>query len=198
MNRREELRAAIHWQLHQVMDGQARHVVQLRFVPCDIFRAITHARFQHRIRILFVADPPQQCIRFQAAALAGRARRVRAIARQQHADMHLVRFTLQPVEVMLHAVPDAGPGFFPAHPFRFAVDDPALLRRAQISPGLVERDAALLRVLDEVVLAFLEARRLPRLDRAAAQGLRFVGDHQPVVDADDTAESAAGVAGAHR
>src|SRR5262249_32268930 len=83
-------------------------------------------------------------------------------------------------------------------PLRLAVDDPALLRGAEIAPWLVERNAALLRILDQVVLALLEARRLPWLDRAAAQRLRFVGNHQPVVDADHAAEAAADVAGTHR
>ncbi len=198
MHRRKKLRAAVHRQTHQVVDGQAGHFVQLRFVPCDILRTITHARLEHGIGVLLVADPPQQGIRLQAAAFAGCARRVRAIARQQHADVHLVRLALQPVEIMLHAIPDAGPGFFPAHKFRFAVDDPAFLRDAQIPPRLVERDAALLCVLDKIVLAFLEACRLPRLHRAAAQGLRFIRNHQAIVDADDAAETTAHVARTNR
>ena len=180
------------------MDGQAGHVVQLRLVPCNVLLAIAQARFDHGIRVLLVANPPQQRIRFQPAALASRARRVRAIARQQHADMHLVGLRLQPVEVMLHAIPRARPGLLPARPLRLAVDDPALLRRTQRAPWLVERDAALLRVLQQVVLAFLEALRLPRLDRTTPQGLRLVGNDQAVIHADDSTESATGVTSTDR
>src|SRR6185436_19046246 len=143
-------------------------------------------------------DPPQQRVRLEAAAFADLARRVRAITRQQHADMHLVGLAFQPVEIVLYAIPGARPGFLPVHPFRLAVDHPALLCRAQVPPGFVERNAALLRILDEVVLAFLETLRLPGFHRAAAKRFRLVWNHQPVIDADDTAEAAAGVAGADR
>jgi hypothetical protein len=49
----------------------------------------------------------------------------------------------------------------------------------QLAPRDVERDAALLGVLLEVVLALGEARRLPRPHRAFAQRLRFVRNHRP-------------------
>ena len=83
-------------------------------------------------------------------------------------------------------------------PLAFAFDHPVALRVVELAPRRVERDAALLRVLLQVVLAFLDDWRLPRLDRAAAQRLALVGNHQAEVDADDAAEAAAGLAGAER
>src|SRR5690606_13650053 len=50
----------------------------------------------------------------------------------------------------------------------------------------------------EVVLAFLEARRLPGLDRALREAQGFVGNDQAEIDPDDAAEAPAGVAGAER
>ena len=54
----KKLRTTIYWQAHQVVNGQARHIVQLCLIPCDIFCAITHARLDHGIRILLVAHAP--------------------------------------------------------------------------------------------------------------------------------------------
>src|SRR5262249_14163010 len=94
------------------------------------------------------------------------------------------------------AVPDAGPGFSPAHPLGLAFEHPGTMLRAQIAERNVERNAALLGVLLDVVLALVEARRLPGADRALAQRLRFVGGDEAVADADHGPEAAAGVAGA--
>ena len=62
----------------------------------------------------------------------------------------------------------------------------------------VSRNAALLGVLVEVALAFLEACGLPRPDAAASQRQRFVRNDQSEVDADNAPEAAAGVAGTER
>src|SRR6185369_3153646 len=136
-------------------------------------------------------EPPQQRFGFQSRAVAREARRVRAIAGQQHAHVHLVRLGFEPVEEAFDAVPDV------LAPRAFAVDHPGLVRFAQLAPGAVERDVALLAELDEVVLAFLVRLRLPRADGAASQRFAFVGDDQAVVDADGSAETFAGFAGAY-
>src|SRR5262249_35151164 len=96
------------------------------------------------------------------------------------------------------AVPGPGPGLAPAHPFALALEHPRALALGELAPRLVERDAALLGIFLEVVLALVEARALPGLDRAGAQRLRSVRDNQPVVDPDDATEAAAGLAGAER
>src|SRR5215471_12490100 len=67
-----------------------------------------------------------------------------------------------------------------------------------VAPRNVERDAALLGVFDEIVLALLEALALPRLDRSLAQRLRGVGNDEAVVDPDHAAEATARRASAQR
>ena len=144
------------------------------------------------------ADAPQQCLWLQPCPAAGGARRVRAVARQQHPDVHLVRLALEPLEEPLRAIPDARPALVPALPAGAALDYPALLRGRQVAERNVERNAVLRGAFLEVALALDERLRLEGLDRAAAERLALVRDHQPVIDADHAAESAAGVACAER
>ena len=137
-------------------------------------------------------ETPEQRLVLEPRAIAGRARRVAAVLRQQHAHVHLVALGLEPLEEPAHAVPDL------LLPLALAVDDPAPLLVGELAPRRVERDAALAAVPQQVVLAFAVRLGLPRPDRAAAQRLAGVGDDEPVVDADDAAEAAAGLAGAER
>ena len=126
----------------------------------------------------------------EARAVAGIAGRVGAVARQQHAHVHLVGARLEPGEEALHAVPDLP---------RQAPSPSITHRRAlggQLAPGRVERNAAQLRELVQVLLALRVGLGLPRFDRAAAQRPALVRDDEPVVDADGAAEAAAGLAGA--
>ena len=163
-------------------------------------RAQALDRQQHQVvdRALGAPQLPEERVGLEPRAAARRARRVRAVARQQHADVHLVGLGLEPGEEALHAVPLARPGLPPAHPVRVALDHPAAVPLGQVAPRGVERDAALPRHLLEVVLALAIALRLPRLDRAVARALRLVRDHEAVVDADHAPEAAAGLARADR
>ena len=68
----------------------------------------------------------------------------------------------------------------------------------EIPPRDIERDAALARQPLEIILALAVGLGLPWTNGAAAQGLAVIRDHQAVVDADDAAEAAAGLAGADR
>ncbi|MBV6474547.1 MAG: hypothetical protein MOGDAGHF_00007 [Rhodocyclaceae bacterium] len=167
--RGEEVAATVDRQQHQVVKGEA-----------------------------FLAQLPQQRLRLQARAAAGRAGRVGAVARQQHADVHLVGLGFQPGEEMLHAVPVARPGALQADVLRVALQHPAPVFGRQVAPGDVGRHAALLREAQQVVLALAVGLGLPGLHRAAGQRLRFIRHHQAVVDADDAAEAAAALAGAER
>ena len=157
-------------------------------------------REQHEVvdRVPLAPELPQHRVGLEPCTAASGARRVRAVARQQHADVHLVGLGLQPGEEALHAVPLARPGLAPAHPIGVAVDHPAAVRLVHVAPRDVEREPVLPRHLLEVVLALAIALRLPRPDRARAQRLRLVGDHEAVVDADHAAEAAAGLARADR
>src|SRR6266581_987374 len=169
------------------MHGKARKRALRREAPHGI---------EHAIRVLPGPHPPQQRVGLEARAAAGRTRRVGAIARQEHAHVHLVSLGLQPAEETRDAVPGARPGFSPAHPFGLALEHPFALLRAQIAKRNVERNAALLRVLFDVVLALVKAGGLPGPDSAFAQRLRLVRDDESVVDADHAPKAAAGLAGA--
>ena len=124
--------------------------------------------------------------------MTGRARRVAAVLREQHAHVHLVAPGLEPLEEPVDAVPD------PLFPGALALQDPPLLVGGELGPRRVDGNAALARVPQQVVLAFAVALGLPGLDRTAAQGLAAVRDDQAVVDADHAAEAAAGFAGTQR
>src|SRR5258706_12743018 len=153
---------------------------------------------EHAVGVLLRSDAPQQRLGLQARAVAGRTRRVGAVARQEHAHVHFVGLGFQPAEEARDAVPDARPGFSPAHPLGLAFEHPPALFRSEITERNVERNAALLRVLLDVVLAVVKAGRLPGPDRAFAQRLRLVRYDEAVVDADHAPEAAAGLAGAER
>ena len=138
------------------------------------------------------AQPPQQRVRLQARATALRALHVGAVARQQHAHVHAVAPSLQPVEEAADPVPA------PLAVLPVAVDDPAAVRGRQLLPRHVDRDAAPARETDQVVLALGVARAPERADGAVGQRAAAVGDHQVVVDGDDAPEPPALLAGADR
>ena len=138
------------------------------------------------------AHPPQQGIGLQPGALTGSAFGVRAISREQHADVHLVGFGLEPGEEAPDAVPDV------LGPFAFAIEDPVTLCLGQLAPWGVQGNRALACEFEEIRLAFLVGFGLPGLDGAATQRQRGIRDDEVVVDADDAAEAFAGLAGTDR
>lgn len=182
---------ALDRQQHQVVHGQARQRLELRAAPVDTARHEAIGRRKHAVGIFFRAEPPLQRFRLQARAAAHVARRVAAVFRQQHADVHLVRFRFEVAEEALHAVPLALPL---AVPVRRTVDDPVAFGVGQLGPRHVAADAGLRRVAHQVVLALLPCGGLHRLDRAAAQRLARVRNHEAEIDADHAAEAAAGFA----
>src|SRR5580704_10872936 len=164
----EELRAALNRQQHQIVDGNTRQLRQKLRTPGDALR--------HEAR----------------GAGAGAAGGVGAVARQQHAYVHLVGAGLEPREEALHAVPDL------LAPRALALDHPAARLAAELPPRGIERNAAQLRELLQVLLALSVGLRLPGLDGTGAQRLGLIGDDEPVVDADGAPEAATGVAGTER
>src|ERR1700733_4811451 len=136
------------------------------------------------------AHAPEQAVGAQAGATAYIARRIGPIARQQHAHVHLVRAGFQPLEIALDAVPvTLLPGALP-------IDDPLAFRLGQFAPGSIQADAAFLRMLFQILLAFLVRLGLPGAHGPLAQALVLVRDHQPIVDADAPTKAATGLAGA--
>ena len=109
--------------------------------------------------------------------------------------MHLVRLALQIFEEAVHAVPLFVPV---AGPVRRALDDPVALRLRELVPGRVARNAGVTGVTQQVLVAVFPGGRVQGLDRTIAQRLALVGNHQPEVDANHTAEATTGFASTHR
>ena len=110
-----------------------------------------------------VADAPEQRVGLQAGAVAGAAFGVRAISREQHTNVHLVGFGLEPREEAFDAVPDI------FGPFAVAVEHPGALGGVEIAPRGVDGNAALARESQQIGLALLVRLGLPWLDGAGAQ-----------------------------
>jgi len=187
----EEAADALDRHQHQVVHGEARQRLELRAIPFDAARHEALRGRQHLVRISLAAETPQQRLRFQTRAAAGFARRVAAVLRQQHANVHLVRFRFEIFEEAFDAVPLALPL---AVPVRRTVDDPVALRVRQFAPRRAAADVGLRRVAHQIVLTLLPRGRLHRLDRAVAQRFARVRDHEAEVDADHAAKAAADVA----
>src|SRR6185369_8732400 len=100
------------------MDRETGKRIECLVAPLHAARLETGVGSQHRVSKLTVTEPPQQRIGLQPCPIARLTRRIRAIARQQHADVHLVGFGLEPGEKTLRAVPDT------LVPVSLALDDP--------------------------------------------------------------------------
>ena len=196
--RRDEIAQALDRHRHQIVNREAGQGVELGLRPARMHRAKARIAAEGARGLRVCAHAPEQRIGLQARAAAGLARRIAAVLREQHADVHLVGLAFEPCKEALDAIPLGRPGFIPAHEGRVAVQQPLLVFVGQVAIRHIERDAVFLGALDEIVLAFLEARGLPRLDRTFGQGFAFVGDDQPEIDADHAAEATAGIAGTER
>jgi hypothetical protein len=197
----EETLHPVDRQQHQVVQRQAGQGGELGIAPVRSHRPVAPVAAtaaERIVRFVPAARAPQQRIGLQPGAGALRARRVRAIARQEHAYVHLVRLALQPFEEALGAIPDPWPALVPALPSIAAFDHPALLRLGQFAERHIEWNSVLRCALFEVALAFDERFRLERLDRTLRQRLSLVRDDEAIVDADHTPETPAGVTGAER
>src|SRR5262249_15064213 len=104
---------------------------------------------------------------------------VLAVAREQHAHVHLVRPRLEPLEPGAHA------RVLPVVPASFAVDDRGALFRGELLPGDLERDLLLLAELLEDPALPRRARPAPGTHRATADRLARVRDDLVPVDGDD-------------
>ena len=194
----EEYSRFLDWQQHEVVHGQSRQRRECVRAHFDAVRQEPAGGIERGIGVRLRTQAPAQRIGFQPRAGARFARRIGAVAREHDAHVHLVGLGLQPLEEPADAVPFAGPGLAPAHPARIAVDHPLALLRRQLAPRGVRRHAALLRVLDEVVVPAAIRLSAPGPDRILVQRLRFVGHHQAVVHADHPPEAAAGLARSDR
>src|SRR5207237_2375217 len=109
---------------------------------------------KHGSGVFARAGAPQQRIGLETAAFAYGAWRVRAVLREQHANVHLVGLALEPGEKATHAVPLRLPL---AGPRVLSLEDPATMFGLEQLERRVERNAELRRVLFEITLALDEA-----------------------------------------
>ena len=117
---------------------------------------------------------------------------VAPVARQEHADVHLVALPLQPLE------PAADPVVLAVVPAPFAVDDEPPVFFVQLRERAVKRDAPAFAELLELPQLPARRPRRPRLDDPFGNGLGRVRDHQVEVDVDGAAETMAGFASPQR
>ena len=148
---------------------------------------------QRRLRVISRPEPPEQRVGFQSCAVAGGARRIRAILRQQHADVHLVgpgsRATRRSGARRTRACPPSSPSPSSTQR-RCSCESDA----HGVSIGTPRLRANLMRSSWHSPVRLC----LPGPHGAAPERLRLVRNDQPEVDADDATETAAGLAGAER
>ena len=179
---------------HQVMQAQPRKRLQLFTCPLNPLRHEALGRRQHRIRLRFCPDTPQQTFGLQARPGTGGAFGVAAVLGQQHPDVHLVSLALQVLKKPPHAIPVLVPL---AVPVGRAVDDPVLLLGRELVPGRIARNACAFCVAHQVVLAFGPGGCLHGLNGSSAQGELVVGDDQAHVHPHHPAKATAGLASPH-
>ena len=203
----DEPPAAVDGQQHQVVQAEAWQFAQSRIrkihavwtkAPVAALKCLAAGVAQRLIGIFTRAGAPQQRVRLETRPTAVAAGRIGPIFGEQHAHVHLVGLALQPFEKTRHAVPHAGPAFLPVFPFGLTIEHPGTLRGCQIAKRHIQRNTPLFRILFDVVLAVMERRRLPGTYGAFSQRFGFIGNDQAVINANDAAKAAAGVAGAQR
>ena len=168
-------------QIHQVGNGKAGQIVEIscgRSSESAGPEAFVHAFFGSKSGFgrLFGSQPPQEALLNQASAPTIWTQSVAAVVGKLHADMHLVAFRLEHVEVGLDAVPLSAPVFSVV--LRVAVDNPVLLRVGELIPGNIQGNASLERPRFEIALAFRSRSRLPGANGAMRQAKRIVGNDE--------------------
>ena len=143
-------------------------------------------------REIEIADAVRARDAVEPAAVARLAERVLAVAREEHAHVHLVGAPLEPLE------PRANAGEFAAFPGPFAVEHQALLGLREDGPRHIHGDLRALAELHQRAALPLRAVAVPRFDGALRERLVGVGDDLVPVDADDAAEALAVSARAER
>ena len=131
--------------------------------------------------------PHRQRRRFQPGAATQRARRLAAIAREEHAHVELVAVRLD----LLEEAVDAGE-------LAVALVDERAVRLLQRFPRPRHVHAGALGRLEQLALVPLAGGMRPRLHGAVGQRARAIGHHQRLVVLEDVAEALALGAGAER
>ena len=176
-----------------LVEHQTRHLIVARveFQGLKVGMGVGYAHAAD-VRDVPPGDPEVQALGLEPRPLAIDAGHVTPVARQEHADVHLVALPLQPLEPAADAV------ILPVLPASFAVDDQPAVFFFELGEGAVQRDAPAPAELLE--LPHLPARDPggPWLDNAVGDGLGRVRNHQVEVEVDGAAEAVAGLAGPER
>src|SRR5262249_16032110 len=137
-------------------------------------------------------DPVAQSVRVQPGTVAGRAQRVGVVPAEQDPHVHLVGAALDPSEP--GAQSRVAPVSVAALPFQHGL---ALLG-AQLAPGDVERNELPLGEADQHRALPLAGAAVPRAQRSLLDAQRVIGENLRPIDAQGTAEAAAGRTGPDR
>ena len=181
-------------QLHHIVQIQTRQGFELRLAPLHTHGHEALGRRQHVIGSGFTAHAPQQRLQGQACATAGVTRGVAAVFGQQHPDVHFVGFAFQISKKALDAEPVLAPLTIPVGR---AVNHPGLLRRSQLAPGRIARNASGFGMAEQVVLRFFPCRSLQGFDSAGAQSQLVIRNHQAIVHPNHPAKTLAHRTSAH-
>src|SRR5262249_14824647 len=140
-----------------------------------------------------------QRLRLKSLPLALRARGVNTVARKQYAHMHLVRFRFQPAEIALHAIPRLRPLVFLVFAiFGIALDDERLPFFGKLFKRDIRWDLEVPTRAHQVTLALEAVTGQPGFDDTLGQSSGAIRQGEVVIDADHSAEAAAGRARADR
>ena len=175
-------------QQHQVVQTQTRQRFELAACPRRALRQKAFVGRQGSQSTGMAADAPQQTFGLQARAVAFTASGVTAVLGQQHPDVHLVGLGFQVFKEAFDAIPLLVPF---AIPVGRAFDDPLTLLGGELVPRCVAWNASGFGVAHQVVLAFLPRWCLHGFDGTHAQSEFVVGNHQAIVDPNDTTKTLA-------
>ena len=127
------------------------------------------------------------------------ARRISAIAREQYAHVHLVGLGFEPAEVTFDTVPGTRPFVFLVLAVtRLSVDDKVLPFFREPVKGDIRRDLEMTTRSHQISLALGAHAAQPGFNDALGKGPGAIRDCQIIVDADDSAKSAAFWTGPYR
>ena len=171
--------------LERVVGGMARVLGRQRRQHRAQVRDRRRVEFGERLAL----PAPEERFLAEAAAMALRAGLVGAPAGEEHPHVHLIGRPFEPAEEAADAVPHRIVGTLDVA--RFAVLDESTVRRRELLPRHVHRDARLATGAREVFLRFAVDRPLERRDRPFRQRQRGVRDDLMPVEADDAAEATA-------
>src|ERR1041385_1010237 len=125
--------------------------------------------------------------------MAGRARSIYAITREQHAHVHLVSLGFEPTEIALYPIPRGRPlVFLVLAVFGVPIDNEGLPFLRKFFEGNIGRDLEMTACAQQIALTLEAMPGLPGFNQTPSDGFGTIRQCQVVVDADDAPKPAAG------